>query len=147
MTPQDNKALDNLMSLWMGHASEKYSDKVVELAYEPLNVGEIQDADGMGFVKGTCGDRMSIYLKLEAGFISDIKFLTDGCSATLACGSAITQMAKNRTPYEATKIYPQNIVRFLDGLPASHLHCAVLAVQALQKALESLSETREETDE
>ena len=140
---KNNDVFDKLQSLWMGNASEGYSDKVLELAYEPLNVGEIKEPDGAGLVKGSCGDRMSIFIKLKDGFISDIKFLTDGCGATLACGSAVTQMAKGGTPFEATKIHPQHIVRYLDGLPSSHLHCAVLAVQTLKNALENLTKSEE----
>lgn len=141
MKNNDNDVFDKLQSLWMGNASEGYSEKVLELAYEPQNVGEIENPDGVGFAHGSCGDRMSIFIKLENQYISDIKFLTDGCGATLACGSAVTQMAKGRTPFEATKIHPQHIVRFLDGLPSSHLHCAVLAVQTLKKALENLTKS------
>jgi len=139
----EKSVFDKFQALWMGSASEVYSDKVLELSYEPQNVGEINNPDAVGFARGSCGDRMSIFLKLENGFIADIKFLTDGCGATLACGSAVTLLAKKRTPFEATKIYPQHIVRYLDGLPSSHLHCAVLAVQTLKKALENLNESEE----
>jgi nitrogen fixation NifU-like protein len=135
----DENVFDKLQNLWMGNASEQYSDKVLELAYDPMNVGELDRPDSIGFAKGSCGDRMSIFIKTTDGIISEITFLTDGCGATLACGSAVTQLAKNRTPYEAMKIHPQNLVRYLDGLPASHLHCAILAVQTLRKALENLA--------
>ena len=144
MSDKDENVFDNLQRLWMGDASEHYSDRVLELAYEPKNVGEIADPDGIGFAKGSCGDRMSIFLKVSDGIISDIRFLTDGCGATLACGSAVTLLAKDRTPYEATKIYPQTVIRYLDGLPASHVHCAALAVQTLRKALENLAESKEQ---
>lgn len=143
MTDKTENIFDNLQQLWMGNASERYSDKVLELAYEPRNVGEIENPDGIGFAKGSCGDRMSIFLKVTDDVITDIRFLTDGCGATLACGSAVTMLAKDRTPFEAEKIYPQTVIRFLDGLPASHLHCAALAVQTLRKALTSLSESKD----
>lgn len=143
---QHDDVFDKLQALWMGNASEGYSEKVLELAYEPQNVGEIQDADGIGHAQGSCGDKMSVFVKLGDGFISDIRFLTDGCGPTLACGSALTMMAKKRTPYEATKIHPQHLVHFLDGLPSSHLHCAVLAVQTLKKALEDLPGSGDSSD-
>ncbi len=124
----------------MGNSGEPYSDKVLELAYEPIHVGELEDPDGFGYVKGSCGDEMRIYLELEGGKIKEAVFLSNGCGATLACGSAVTELAKSRTPHEASKIHTQQVVRYLGGLPSSHLHRAVLAVQALQKALESLEQ-------
>ena len=130
-----------LQGYLMGKASELYSDKVLTLAYEPINVGEIENPDGFGYVKGSCGDTMLVFLMVADGTISDAKFLTDGCGATLACGSAVTDLARGKTPYEASKIQPQSVVRYLEGLPVSHLHCAVLAVQALRKALEDAKQS------
>ena len=122
----------------MGNATEPYSDRVVELAYEPLNVDEMDDPDGFGFAKGPCGDSMQVFLRLSKGYISEATFLSDGCGVTLACGSAVTDLAIGKTPYEAEKIYPQTVMDYLNGLPASHMHCAVLAVQSLRKALDSM---------
>jgi len=135
----EEKVFEKLQAYMMGIASETYSDKVLTLAYEPLNVGEMENPDGFGCVKGPCGDTMRISLRIVDGKIYDATFWTDGCGATLACGSVVTEMVKGKTPCEAEKIYPQNIVRYLDGLPASHLHCSVLAVPALRKALANLN--------
>jgi len=139
----EEEVFEKLQAYMMGIASEAYSDKVLTLAYEPLNVGEMENPDGFGYVKGFCGDRMAIFLKLTDRKISDAKFLTDGCGATLACGSAVTELTKGKTPYEAAKITPQAVIKYLDGLPASHLHCAVLAAQALQAAIENLQTSKE----
>ena len=137
------KVFENIQKYIMGNASESYSDKVLTLAYEPVNVGEIENPDGSARVMGECGDWMQIYLKITGDTISEVRFLTDGCGATLACGSAVTELVRARTPWEVTKIYPQTVIRYLDGLPASHMHCAVLAVQALKEALRSLKSLSE----
>ena len=138
-----DKVFSKIQSYIMGKASEIYSDKVLELAYDPLNVGEIENPDGAASVTGECGDRMQVHLKLSCGKITEVRFLTTGCGATVACGSAVTELAKGKTPYEVSKIYPQTIVSYLDGLPASHMHCAVLAVQAMRQALKSIEESDE----
>lgn len=134
------KVFNKLHSMLMGEREEIYSDKVIALAYEPLNVGRVKKPDAESKVQGNCGDQMEISFKVEKDIISEIRFLTDGCGATLACGSAITELAKGMTPYQASKIYPQNVVAYLDGLPSSHLHCSVLAVNAMQNALKNYKE-------
>jgi len=143
MNKAAEEIFEQLKHYFMGEASEPYSDKVLTLAYEPMNVGEIENPDTFGYVKGSCGDEMTIFLRIKDGRIYDAKFLTDGCGATLACGSTVTELAKGKTIWEAKKIHPQGIVDYLGGLPASHLHCAFLAVRALRKALDNLN-SREE---
>jgi nitrogen fixation NifU-like protein len=138
MPKSDEQVFKNLQSYWMGQSSEPYSEKTLTLAYEPLNVGEMEFPDSIGNATGECGDSMRIYLKLNEGRIQEATFLSDGCGATLACGSAVTELVRGKTPLEASRIAPQALVRYLDGLPASHLHCAVLAVQTLQDALEKI---------
>jgi nitrogen fixation NifU-like protein len=130
-----------LQHYMMGEASEPYSDKVLTYAYDPINIGEIKNPDGQGLVKGDCGDSIVIYIMLKKQKIDRVQFLVDGCSASVACGCAVTELAKGKSPYEALKITPQEVIQFLDGLPASHMHCAVLAIQALQKALDDLKNT------
>ena len=132
------KVFNKFQMALIGNATEPYSDRVVELVYEPLNVAEMDDPDGIGFAKGSCGDSMQVFLRLTKGCISEATFLSVGCSVTLACGSAVTDLVIGKTPYEAGKIYPQTVVNYLHGLPASHMHCAVLAVQSLRKALDSM---------
>ena len=144
MDEEIEEIFEKLECYFMGEASEPYSDKVLALAYDPLNVGEIENADSFGYAKGTCGDEITIFLKIENGKICNAKFLTDGCGATLACGSSITELVKGKTVWQAKKIYPQDIINYLGGLPASHLHCAVLAVQALREALGNTNNLRRE---
>lgn len=126
----------------MGSEGDRYSDRVLELAYEPLNVGELEDPDGLGYVEGECGDRMWIYLKLAGERIVRAAFLTDGCGATLACGSSVTELVKDKTVGEASSVSVPDIIDYLGDLPPSHHHCAVLAVNTLRKALADIPQHR-----
>lgn len=113
-----------------------YSDKVLEHFANPHNVGEIPDADGVGEVgNAKCGDIMKMYLKIKDGVIEDAKFKTFGCGAAIATSSMATDMIKGSTIDEALKLSNQAVVEALDGLPASKIHCSVLAEQAVKAAL------------
>ena len=138
MKDEIEKAFQNVQRYMMGDSSEPYSEKVISYAYEPVNIGEIKNPDGKGYVKGDCGDELTLWIKIQKEVIAHATFLSEGCGASIACGCAITQIAKGKTPYQASKMTPQDVIRFLDGLPASHIHCAVLAVQTLQKALDNM---------
>jgi len=123
--------------------STTYSDKVLEHFKNPRNVGEIEDADGIGRVGNpVCGDLMWIYLKIaknEKGeeIISDIKFKTFGCGSAVSTSSMITEMAKGMTLDEAYKITRQNVADELDGLPPIKMHCSNLAADALKAAIDN----------
>lgn len=113
-----------------------YSDKVLEHFANPHNVGEIPDADGVGEVgNAKCGDIMKMYLKIKDGVIEDAKFKTFGCGAAIATSSMATDMIKGSTIEDALKLSNQAVVEALDGLPASKIHCSVLAEQAVKAAL------------
>ena len=110
-----------------------YSDKVLEHFANPHNVGEIPDADGVGEVgNAKCGDIMKMYLKIKDGVIEDAKFKTFGCGAAIATSSMATDMIKGSTIEDALKLSNQAVVEALDGLPASKIHCSVLAEQAVK---------------
>lgn len=114
----------------------EYSDKVMEHFTNPRNVGEIPDADGVGEVGSPqCGDIMRIYLKIEDGKISDVKFKTFGCGAAIASSSMLTEMIKGKTIDEVLKISNKAVADALDGLPPIKMHCSILAEEALHKAL------------
>ena len=113
-----------------------YSDKVLEHFANPHTVGEIPDADGVGEVgNAKCGDIMKMYLKIKDGVIEDAKFKTFGCGAAIATSSMATDMIKGSTIEDALKLSNQAVVEALDGLPASKIHCSVLAEQAVKAAL------------
>ena len=123
--------------------STTYSDKVLEHFKNPRNVGEIEDADGIGRVGNpVCGDLMWIYLKIgknekDEDIIEDIKFKTFGCGSAVSTSSMITEMAKGMTLDEAYKITRQNVADELDGLPPIKMHCSNLAADALKAAIDN----------
>lgn len=112
-----------------------YSKKTIEYSKNPVNVGRMNDPDGSAYIKGPCGDTMEIYLIIENDIITEAKFYTDGCGVTFACGSAITELAKGKSIAELLSISPQTIIDKLENLPPEHIHCSILAVSTLHKAL------------
>ncbi len=114
-----------------------YSDLVMEHFSNPRNVGEIPDADGVG-IEGNpvCGDVMKIYIKVEDGRISDVKFKTFGCGAAIATSSMVTEMVMGKTLEEAMEISNRAVADALGGLPPVKMHCSNLAADALHKAIE-----------
>ena len=114
----------------------KYSEKVMDHFTNPRNVGEIENADGVGVVgNAKCGDIMKMYLKIENDVITDCKFKTFGCGAAIATSSMATELVKGRTVGEALQLTNSAVVEALDGLPAVKVHCSVLAEEAIKSAL------------
>jgi nitrogen fixation NifU-like protein len=114
-----------------------YSEKVMDHFSNPRNVGEIDNADGIGEVGNAhCGDIMKIYLKIEDDIITDVKFKTFGCGAAIATSSIATEMIKGKSVDEALKITNKAVVESLDGLPPQKIHCSVLAEEAVKSAIE-----------
>lgn len=113
-----------------------YTDKVMDHFANPRNVGEIENADGIGEVGNpVCGDIMKMYLKIDGGIITDIKFKTFGCGAAIATSSVSTEMIKGRTIEEALKLTNKSVIDELGGLPPAKIHCSVLAEQAVKSAI------------
>ncbi|MBZ2165501.1 Fe-S cluster assembly scaffold protein NifU [Methanobacterium spitsbergense] len=113
-----------------------YSEKVMDHFQNPRNVGEIEDASGVGTEGNpTCGDLMTIYIKVEDNIITDIKFKTFGCGAAIATSSMITEMAIGKTIEEALKISRNDVADELEGLPPVKMHCSNLAADALRAAI------------
>lgn len=114
-----------------------YSDKVIDHFQNPRNVGEIEDASGIGTVgNAKCGDMMRLYLKInEEQVIIDCKFKTYGCGAAVASSSMATEMIKGKTVAEAMKLTNKAVMEALDGLPPEKEHCSLLAEETLHAAL------------
>lgn len=117
---------------------ETYSKRVIEEYRDPKNIGWMEDPDGAAKFKGPCGDTMEVHLSVEGDRIKDIRFFTDGCGPSIACGSMLTQMARGRTLDGAADLSKEELIEALGGLPEESLHCAELAVTTLRKALEDL---------
>lgn len=113
-----------------------YSEKVMDHFEHPRNVGEIENADGVGEVGNpTCGDIMRIYLKIDGDIITDVKFKTFGCGSAIASSSMATELIKGKNIKEALELSNKAVVEALDGLPARKIHCSVLAEEAIKSAL------------
>jgi len=113
-----------------------YNENVLDHFSNPRNVGEIEDASGVGTVgNAQCGDIMKVYLKIEDDIIQDAKFKTFGCGAAIATSSMATELIIGKSIEEAMKITNKSVLEALGGLPSQKVHCSLLAEEALQAAL------------
>ena len=115
----------------------QYSDKVMDHFMNPRNVGQIEEASGIGEVgNAKCGDIMRIYLDIDENqIIRDVKFMTFGCGSAIASSSMATEMVKGKSIHEALEVTNKAVAEALDGLPPVKMHCSVLAEQAIKSAL------------
>jgi len=114
-----------------------YSEKVMDHFMNPRNVGEIEEADGVGEVgNAKCGDIMKMYLKIEDGIVIDAKFKTFGCGAAVATSSMSTELIIGKTIDEALEITNKSVAEALDGLPPAKMHCSNLAEEAIKAAID-----------
>ncbi|WP_305768209.1 Fe-S cluster assembly scaffold protein NifU [Candidatus Epulonipiscium viviparus] len=113
-----------------------YTEQVMDHFMNPRNVGEIEDASGVGTVgNAKCGDIMKVYLEIEDGIIKDAKFKTFGCGAAIATSSMATELIMGKTIEEALLITNKEVMNALGGLPPVKVHCSLLAEEAIQAAL------------
>jgi len=113
-----------------------YSEKVLDHFSNPRNVGELEDANGIGEVgNAKCGDIMKMYLKIDKGVVQDVRFKTFGCGAAVATSSMATELVKGKTIDEALQLTNRAVVEALEGLPPVKIHCSVLAEQAIKAAI------------
>jgi nitrogen fixation NifU-like protein len=115
-----------------------YNEVVMDHFMNPRNVGEIENADGVGEVGNpVCGDMMTFYIKVKDNRLEDVKFKTFGCGAAIAVSSMVSEMAKGMTLEEAMKLTPASVADKLEGLPTNKLHCSNLGAQALHEAIKN----------
>lgn len=115
---------------------KRYTPTVIEHWQNPRNLGKLELPDGYAQVKGSCGDTMEMFLRVESDLITDCTFQTDGCGTTIACGSVATELAQGKSFPEALGlISATEILKRLGGLPESDVHCANLAAETLRRAL------------
>jgi nitrogen fixation NifU-like protein len=132
VTQNYDKIAQDLQESILGGYSEKFKREFLE----PENIGKIEGSDSYVSIKGVCGDTLEIYLVIRDGKISDIKFMTDGCGATVTCASYVTRTAKGKSIEEALRIKPEEVDKYFEGLPEEHNHCAKLALITLTAAIE-----------
>ena len=121
-----------------------YSEKVMEHFQNPRNVGEIENADGVGEIGNpVCGDIMKLYIKVSDNRITEAKFKTFGCGPAIATSSMVTELVKGKTLEEAEKISRDTVAEALGGLPPVKMHCSNLAADALQKAIDDYRKRRQ----
>lgn len=121
-----------------------YTEQVMDHFMNPRNVGEIENASGVGTVgNAKCGDIMKIFIKVENNVIVDVKFKTFGCGAAIATSSKATEMVMGKTIDEALSITNKMVTDALGGLPEVKLHCSVLAEEALHEAIKNYKERLE----
>jgi len=139
-----NMVWDDLQQRIENEMKGVYSETVIDHAMNPRNIGGIENADGHASLTGPCGDTMEIWLKVCDGIIANASFVTDGCGSSIAAGSMVTELAKNKTTYEALRISQQDVLDALGGLPEESQHCALLAVNTLKRSLKDYLITRNE---
>jgi nitrogen fixation NifU-like protein len=143
MTDSNNKSdfdkmIDKIQNEVYEQERKVFSERVIKEYNNPKNIGKMVQPDAFAALTGWCGDTMEIYLKMDHDMIEDISFMTDGCGATIACGSMLTSMVKGKSVKDAQAITDDDLVTALEGLPEENLHCAHLAIITLEKALEML---------
>ena len=113
-----------------------YNEIVLEHYRNPRNVGEIAKADGIGiYMSDICGDITKFWLRIVRGRIEAAKYKTQGCAASIACGSILTELVKNKTVDEALDITKESVLAALGGLPEPKIHCSLLAIDALKDTI------------
>ena len=121
-----------------------YTEQVMDHFMNPRNVGEIEDASGVGTVgNAKCGDIMKIFIKVKDNVITDVKFKTFGCGAAIATSSKATELVKGKTLDEALQITNKMVMDSLGGLPPVKVHCSVLAEEALHAAIQDYKDRLE----
>ena len=124
---------------------EGLSENLRKEVLTPHNIGKLCIPDSYVSVTGVCGDTIEMYLKINNGRISDIKFMTGGCGYTIACSSYVTRTARGKTIEEASRIKPEDVDEYFDGLPEENKHCAKLSVMTLQAVIENYRSECEES--
>jgi len=137
MTDSFEKFAEDLQKTIIRDARAYYTDKVVDLWLNPVNLGVLGRPKGYAKMTGPCGDTIEIFLDIEGDRIARATFMTDGCGPSVASASMATQLALGKTLQEARAITKQTVLEALGGLPDESKHCALLAAETLAAALGS----------
>jgi len=116
----------------------KYTKKTIEHFLHPKNIGKMERPDGFAEIGNmVCGDQLNFYLKIKNGRVQDVKFLSFGCASNIATASAMTEKVKGMSVEDAKNFKWKEIVDDLGGLPQQKIHCSIMAVEGLQKAIKN----------
>ena len=135
---------DDLESMVMADARKKYSEITIDHAMNPRNAGEMPEADGFGQFRGSCGDIMEVWIKVKDNKITKASFWSSGCGTSIASGSMITEMAKDKTIQEARQLTPSEVNEALGGLPEENADCPEMAAGALKQAISNYLKIQKE---
>lgn len=136
MQEKNEDPFNDQIQVMLDREMEKfYSRKTIDYYKNPVNIGRMENSNGLAVVKGGCGDTMEIYLRIEGKVIKAIQFFSDGCGVTLACGSAITELVNGKSIQKALRISPHELIEELGGLPRDGIHCAILSVVTMHMAI------------
>jgi nitrogen fixation protein NifU and related proteins len=116
----------------MSSDDQKHNDNST---VKPQNMRRMNDPDGAAFITGLCGDTMEMYLEISEGIVKDATFFTDGCGPSILCGSTAADLAKGKSLKDILDISPSDIINTCENIPQDHIHCTILAVSTLHKAL------------
>jgi len=132
MADDIDKLVESLQEAILAGYSQKFKDEL----FHAKNIGTIENPDSRVCITGVCGDTIEMSLTVRDDRIHNIKFITDGCGATVACASYVTRTAQGKSIEEAKRMEPDDVDRYFEGLPEEHKHCAKLAVITLRALLE-----------
>lgn len=143
MTDTLDRWVSELQETMLSEAEELYSPQVIERWRSPRNWGTMEKPDGFSKITGPCGDTMQISLKVQDNHITEIRYITTGCATSIASGSMATELAQSKSLEEAQNIDQATILEALGGLPEESEHCALLASNVLQAAVEDYRKSQE----
>ena len=132
-----DRLVDELQARIDEEEAKVFSRTALEEARHPSNYGPMEDPDAQTMRKGTCGDIMEVFVRLQGDVVSEMSFVTDGCGATLACGSMLSKRVRGMTIDEAMGVTSEDLLEWLDGLPEENHHCARLAVGTLHEVVKA----------
>ena len=144
MSEDFDKAMDELQASIIEDARKIYSEEVIQRWLNPTYMGEIENPQGYAKVTGICGDTVQIFLKVVNNKITDARFITDGCAATIATSCMTCELSIGKSLREAFKITKDKILKHLGGLPEESIHCALLASDTLKAALTDYIQSKNE---
>jgi nitrogen fixation protein NifU and related proteins len=118
---------------------DMYSAQLLDYFQNPRNAGDISDADAIAEIENpVCGDVLRLSLKVSNGRIAQIRFKAKGCVPTMACASALTELACGRTLTEAQSLDREHLIAAVGGVPQASTHAAQLAIDTLAAVLNCL---------